>query len=157
MTIDDFFVVVPPTPFDFSHGPFLHDQSQALENDDGHTQAHHLRPNPCRNHRSSSSGSISPQISGHSGTTSKTQWGSDTDHSDLSGQLSVDPKLFQAKVRTHTPVLVKLEVKIDSTPIVAPASVPVKAKKRARTASQKEKEKEKEDKKKISHARKVSP
>jgi len=68
----------------------------------------------------------------------------------------VDPKLFQAKVRTPTPELVKLEVKVDATPILAPASVPVKGKKRARTASQKEKEKEKEDKKKISHARKVS-
>jgi ribosomal protein L12E/L44/L45/RPP1/RPP2 len=68
----------------------------------------------------------------------------------------VDPKLFQAKVRTPTPELVKLEVHPVSTPIVAPAATPAKGKKRARTASQKEKEKEKEDKKKISHARKVS-
>ena len=67
----------------------------------------------------------------------------------------MDPKLFQAKARTPTPELVKLEVKVDSTPNIAPASVPVKGKKRAKTASQKEKEKEKEDKKKISHARKV--
>jgi hypothetical protein len=152
---DDFFEVVPPTPFDFSHGPFLHDQSQVLGNDNEQSQAHHLRPNPFRNHRSSSSGSISSQISGYSGTTNQTQWGSDTDHSDLAVQLSVDPKLFQAKARTPTPELVKLEVKIDSTPVVAPVA-PTKGKKRARTASQKEKEKEKEDKKKISHARKVS-
>jgi len=69
----------------------------------------------------------------------------------------VDPKLFQAKVRTPTPELVKLEVKVASPPIIAPTSVPVKGKKRARTANQKEKEKEREDKKKISHARKVSP
>jgi len=155
MNLDDFFEVVPPTPFDFSHGPFLHDQSQALGNDNEHAQAHHLRPNPFRNHRSSSSGSISSQISGYSGTTSKTQWGSDTDHSDLAGQLSVDPKLFRAKVKALTPELVKLEVKLASPPVVAPASVPVKGKKRARTASQKDREKEKEDKKKISHARKV--
>jgi hypothetical protein len=154
--VDDFFEVVPPTPFDFTHGPFLHDQSQVLGNDNERSQANHLRPNPFRNHRSSSSGSISSQISGYSGTTNHTQWGSDTDHSDLAVQLSVDPKLFQAKARTPTPELVKLEVKIDSTPILAPASAPVKGKKRARTASQKEKEKEKEDKKKISHARKVS-
>jgi len=69
----------------------------------------------------------------------------------------VDPKLFQAKVRTPTPELVKLEVKVDSTPVLVCAVAPAKGKKRARTASQKEKEKEKEDKKKISHARKVSP
>ena len=68
----------------------------------------------------------------------------------------MDPKLFQAKARTPTPELVKLEVHPVSTPIVAPVATPAKGKKRARTASQKEKEKEKEDKKKISHARKVS-
>ena len=150
-TADDFFEVVPPTPFDFSHGPFLHVQSQTESDLDAH--AHHLRPSPFRNHRSSSSGSISSQISGFSGTTNNTQWGGDTDHSDLAAHLSVDPKLFQARIKTPTPEPERIEVLVETAS--APVAVPVKGKKRQRTASQKEREKEKEDRKKISHARKV--
>jgi hypothetical protein len=73
----------------------------------------------------------------------------------LAVQLSVDPKLFQAKIKTPSPLLQAVEVISESTPVVAPAPAPANGKKRARTTSQKDKEKEKEDKKKISHARKV--
>jgi HMG box factor len=68
----------------------------------------------------------------------------------------VDPKLFQVKVKSPSPELVKIEVKSASVPVVAPAPAPAKGKRRARTTGQKDKEKEREDKKKISHARKVS-
>jgi len=148
---DDFFELVPPTPFDFTHGPLPHNQN--LDEQETH-HAHHLRPTPFRNHRSSSTGSISSQISAFSGSTNLTQWGSDTDHSDLNQSsfpgLSIDPKLFQAKPKTPTSEPEKIEVLTGSTP-AATAGLATKGKKRARAPTQKEKD----EKKKISHARKV--
>lgn len=148
---DDFFELVPPTPFDSAHGP-LHQNPNLGEHEN--LQAHHLRPTPFRNHRSSSTGSISSQISAFSGSTNLTQWGSDTDHSDLNQSsfpgLSIDPKLFQAKPKTPTLEPERIEVLTGSTR-AATAGLASKGKKRARATTQKEKD----EKKKISHARKV--
>jgi hypothetical protein len=151
MAIDDFFEVVPPTPFDFTHGP--HDQSHQDQYTDSLQHTHHLRPSAFRGHRSASStGSISSQISALSSNTSLTQWGSESDsHSDFAQSafsgFAIDPKLFQAQVKDQTPeqecLTAKPRIQEDTAP---------KPKKRARTSTQQDKD----EKKKISHARKVS-
>jgi hypothetical protein len=151
--LDHFFEVVPPTPFDLANGSFQQNDHNAQPQE----LATHLQPTAFRNHRSCSSGSISSQISGVSGTTTNlTQWGSDTDqYSDLPNStfdgISVDPKLFQAKIKTPSP---ELHVELEPSPAPAAKSTG-KVKRRART-HRKDKDEESDEKKKISHARKVS-
>jgi hypothetical protein len=149
---DTFFEVVPPTPFDFTHAPF--DQSHQQPDENGQHHEHHLRPSGFRNHRSTSStGSISSQISAFSSNTSLTQWGSESDtHSEFTQSsfsgFAVDPKLFQAQVKEPTPEQECLTAKPEIKDELAP-----KTKKRARASTQQDKD----EKKKISHARKVVP
>lgn len=151
LSSDDFFQVVPPTPFDFGNdngNGHHHDLGHEVnyyhpqESDhDANNHTHHLRPTSIRSHRSTSHASISSSLSVFS---SNTQWGSESEITDGSIEYHVDPRLFQTQPKE------KEEEEAAAIEVLASPAPPKKKTKKARTAE------EKAERKKVSHARKVS-
>lgn len=97
-------------------------------------QTHHLLPTSLRSHRASSHNSISSSLSAFS---NNTHWGSESDYTEHTQSLHVDPRLFRAKEQDQTEEVEAVQ--------------PEKKKPRKSKGAA-----EKGDRKKVSHARKVS-
>lgn len=112
---------------------YTHPQQEQTQPEFAHS--HHLRPTSHRSHRSTSAGSISSAYSNF------TQWGSESDYTEAGQQnqpVHIDPKLFQPKERSEDEAV---------------EEAPPPAKKKSRKAKAVA---DKEDRKRVSHARKVS-